>query len=169
MNFNVGKYLAIIFLWFYVGSVVCTFVLAFGNTLGERGNSILLLLCFCYFNGVYDVCCNLLAVHTVNSIVHNHKTDFTIALVFTNTKFRDLVVSMVSTYLLYFIGAFMYGEPSFMFTSFAQYVLLSPTYINVLNIYAFCNIHDVSWGQKGLNKPKIWGQQNLSVRILMNW
>lgn len=32
MNFNVGKYLAIIFLWFYVGSVVCTFVLAFGNT-----------------------------------------------------------------------------------------------------------------------------------------
>ena len=50
-----------------------------------------------------------LAVHTVNSIVHNHKTDFTIALVFTNTKFRDLVVSMVSTYLLYFIGAFMWG------------------------------------------------------------
>ncbi|KAF6072685.1 Chitin synthase family protein [Candida albicans] len=98
-----------------------------------------------------------LAVHTVNSIVHNHKTDFTIALVFTNTKFRDLVVSMVSTYLLYFIGAFMYGEPSFMFTSFAQYVLLSPTYINVLNIYAFCNIHDVSWGTKGVEQAKDLG------------
>ena len=131
MNFNVGKYLAIIFLWFYVGSVVCTFVLAFGNTPRERGNSILLLLCFCYFNGVYDVCCNLLAVHTVNSIVHNHKTDFTIALVFTNTKFRDLVVSMVSTYLLYFIGAFMYGEPSFMFTSF---LLNTCCYLQPINV-----------------------------------
>ena len=123
--------------------------MAFGNTLGERGNSILLLLCFAILMAYMMFAAIFLAVHTVNSIVHNHKTDFTIALVFTNTKFRDLVVSMVSTYLLYFIGAFMYGEPSFMFTSFAQYVLLSPTYINVLNIYAFCNIHDVSWGQKG--------------------
>ena len=63
----------------------------------------------------------------------------------------------------------MYGEPSFMFTSFAQYVLLSPTYINVLNIYAFVTFTMSVGGQKGLNKPKIWGQQNLSVRILMNW
>lgn len=28
---------------------------------------------------------------------------------------------------------------------------MSPSYINVLNIYAFCNTHDVSWGTKGDN------------------
>lgn len=36
-----------------------------------------------------------------------------------------------------------------MFTCFLQYLLVSPSYINVLNVYAFCNIHDISWGTKG--------------------
>ena len=30
-------------------------------------------------------------------------------------------------------------------------IFMSPSYINVLNIYAFCNTHDVSWGTKGDN------------------
>lgn len=29
-----------------------------------------------------------------------------------------------------------------------QYVLCSPIWINVLNIYAFSNLHDFSWGTK---------------------
>jgi len=36
-----------------------------------------------------------------------------------------------------------------MFTSFIPYLLLSPTYINILNIYAFANLDDISWGTKG--------------------
>lgn len=39
-----------------------------------------------------------------------------------------------------------------MFTSFIQYLLLSPAYVNILNIYAFCNMHDISWGTKGQDK-----------------
>lgn len=35
-----------------------------------------------------------------------------------------------------------------------QYILLSPTYTNVLNVYAFCNTHDVTWGTKGDDKPE---------------
>lgn len=31
-------------------------------------------------------------------------------------------------------------------------IFLAPSYINVLNVYAFCNIHDVSWGTKGDSK-----------------
>jgi cellulose synthase/poly-beta-1,6-N-acetylglucosamine synthase-like glycosyltransferase len=27
--------------------------------------------------------------------------------------------------------------------------LLAPSFTNVLNVYAFCNLHDVSWGTKG--------------------
>jgi chitin synthase len=41
-----------------------------------------------------------------------------------------------------------------MFTSFIQYILLTPTYINVLNIYAFCNTHDITWGTKGDDKAE---------------
>ncbi|CAG8484012.1 3486_t:CDS:2, partial [Acaulospora colombiana] len=35
-----------------------------------------------------------------------------------------------------------------------QYLLLVPFYINILNVYAFCNVHDVSWGTKGDNSAK---------------
>jgi chitin synthase len=41
-----------------------------------------------------------------------------------------------------------------MFTCFIQYIVLTPTYINVLNIYAFCNTHDISWGTKGDDKAE---------------
>lgn len=33
-----------------------------------------------------------------------------------------------------------------------QYLLIAPSYINVLNVYAFSNVHDVSWGTKGSDK-----------------
>jgi chitin synthase len=36
-------------------------------------------------------------------------------------------------------------------TSFLQYLILLPAYVNILNVYAFCNLHDVSWGTKGDN------------------
>lgn len=60
-----------------------------------------------------------------------------------------------------------------MITSFIQYLLIAPAYVNVLNVYAvsrifhdlhstgfahaylsrqFANVHDVSWGTKGDNK-----------------
>jgi chitin synthase len=38
-------------------------------------------------------------------------------------------------------------------TQSIQYLLLSPTYTNVINVYAFCNTHDVTWGTKGDDKP----------------
>ncbi|KAI9833608.1 MAG: hypothetical protein M1819_003561 [Sarea resinae] len=39
-------------------------------------------------------------------------------------------------------------------TQFIQYLLLTPTYINILNVYAFCNTHDITWGTKGDDKPE---------------
>jgi len=30
-----------------------------------------------------------------------------------------------------------------MFTSFIQYLLLAPSWINVINVYSFCNVQDV--------------------------
>lgn len=158
MHFPVGKYFSIIFLWFYVASIVCTFVLAFGNT--PRGTKkfylvityvFAVLMAYMLFAAVY------LAVHTVTLVLDKHKDDFAVSMLFTNETFRDLIVSTGSTYALYFVGAIMYGEPSFMVTSFVQYLLLSPTYVNVLNIYSFCNIHDVSWGTKGSIQAKDLG------------
>ncbi|KAI9316417.1 chitin synthase 1 [Dichotomocladium elegans] len=66
--------------------------------------------------------------------------------------FRNIIVSLLSTYVTYFVASFLFLDPWHMFNSFLQYILLSPSYTNVLNIYAFCNTHDVSWGTKGDTK-----------------
>lgn len=42
--------------------------------------------------------------------------------------------------------------PKKVVTSFPQYLLIAPSFINILNVYAFCNLHDVSWGTKGSDK-----------------
>lgn len=56
-----------------------------------------------------------------------------------------------ATYGLYFLSSLLYLEPWHMLHSFVQYLFLLPSYVNILLIYAFCNLHDVSWGTKGDN------------------
>lgn len=161
VNFEIGKYLSIIFLWCYVAAIVITFVLAFGNT--PRGTRkfymviaivFAVLMAYMLFSAIY------LAIHTIQSVLL--ESQFEVIMLFTNQKFRDLVISMVSTYALYIVASLMYGEPSFMVTSFFQYILLSPTYVNVLNIYSFCNIDDISWGTRDKPEAKDLGQAKSS-------
>lgn len=68
-----------------------------------------------------------------------------------NNIFTNLVVSTCSTVGLYFLMSFLYLDPWHMFTSSAQYFALLPSYICTLQVYAFCNTHDVTWGTKGDN------------------
>lgn len=64
-------------------------------------------------------------------------------------KFRDIQVSVASTYGLYIASAILYLDPWHMRVSFIQYMLWPPSSINILMIYAFTNTYDVSWGTKG--------------------
>jgi len=50
------------------------------------------------------------------------------------------------------MASFLYRDPWHMFTSLIQYLLVAPSFTNILNVYAFCNLHDVSWGTKGSDK-----------------
>jgi chitin synthase len=38
-----------------------------------------------------------------------------------------------------------------MLTSLFSYLFFTPTYINILSIFSFCRIDDLSWGTKGLD------------------
>jgi len=71
-----------------------------------------------------------------------------------NNVFTNLIVSTCSTVGLYFLMSFLYLDPWHMFTSSAQYFALLPSYICTLQVYAFCNAHDVTWGTKGDNVIK---------------
>ena len=63
-----------------------------------------------------------------------------------------VLVALAATYGLYFVCSFLYMDPWHMFTSFPAYMATQSSYINILNVYAFCNWHDVSWGTKGSDK-----------------
>ncbi|RIB03138.1 hypothetical protein C2G38_1881246, partial [Gigaspora rosea] len=89
-----------------------------------------------------------------------------------NAEFRDIVISVASTYLLYLFLSFIHCEPWHMFSCLIQYILLLPSYVNILMIYSFCNTHDVSWGTKGdninignLNEVLLTEEGNETVKI----
>ncbi|KDO32861.1 hypothetical protein SPRG_02554 [Saprolegnia parasitica CBS 223.65] len=48
-----------------------------------------------------------------------------------------------------FVCAFMHGEFGIV-RSTVQYFFMLPTFVNVLGIYAYSNLHDLSWGTKGI-------------------
>lgn len=78
---------------------------------------------------------------------------FSIHSIFTNKVFYTLILSVLSTYGIWFIASLLMFDPWHMFSSLFQYMLLTPTFTNILNVYAFCNTHDISWGTKGDDKP----------------
>ncbi|KAK5673836.1 hypothetical protein LTS12_029698 [Elasticomyces elasticus] len=91
-------------------------------------------------------------VKSIQSELKEHS--FTFSELFTNKQFFTIIVSLGSTYVMWFIASLIFLDPWHMFTCFIQYILLTPTYINVLNIYAFCNTHDITWGTKGDEKAE---------------
>lgn len=60
-----------------------------------------------------------------------------------NSGLRNMLVSVMATYGLYLVSSLLYAQPWHMVTSFLPYLILLPGYINILNIFAFCNTHDV--------------------------
>jgi chitin synthase len=55
--------------------------------------------------------------------------------------FRDLVISTLSTYGLYLLSSLMHLDPWHIFTCMIQYLFMIPSFVNILMVYAFTNIH----------------------------
>jgi chitin synthase len=97
-----------------------------------------------------------ITVKAIETEVKKEKADHTFSIndILKNQLFYTLIISLASTYVLWFIVSFLFFDPWHMFTSFIQYLLMTPTYINILNVYAFCNTHDITWGTKGDDKAE---------------
>ncbi|VEU21040.1 DEKNAAC101942 [Brettanomyces naardenensis] len=154
-HFAPGNVLSVIFLWIYLASLATTFVLSLGNKPKGTKKFYLAIVSFFAILMVYMIFAALyMGIQAIQDILREHAKDFKFKYLFTETRFRDLIVATSSTYVLYLVGFIIYLQPWHMFNSFIQYLLLSPSYTNVFNVYAFCNIHDISWGTKeeeGLN------------------
>ncbi|KAK7415575.1 hypothetical protein QQX98_005821 [Neonectria punicea] len=70
-----------------------------------------------------------------------------------NEYYTDLgpattITAGISIFGVYIAVGFLALDPWHLFTSYAQFLFVSSSYVNILNIFAFSNVHDVSWGHK---------------------
>lgn len=148
-----GEILGVVFTWLYGVCLFTCFVLSMGNRPAGSGK---LYTAMVWFWAVLMLYLMFAAVFiTVKAIMADlnqpgHK--FQVVELFQNKVFSTLIVSVMSTFGIWLIASILMFDPWHMFTSFLQYMLLTPTYTNILNVYAFCNTHDVSWGTKGDDK-----------------
>lgn len=156
-----GRILSIAFEWVYLAVLLTCFVLALGNR-PQGSNKFYMaqvyfwaiIMAYLLFASVF------ITVRSVQEQIKDHH-GFSFAMLFTNSIFFTLIISMLSTYILYFVASILFLDPWHMFTSFVQYMLLTPTYLNILNVYAFCNTHDITWGTKGDDKAEKLPAANL--------
>jgi len=135
------------------------FVLALGNRpKSEKTLYSLTLWVFAILSAYLLVCSFWLTSRTFSDIHRILQTEHTflkvVAAIF-SPPIGPLLAAMLSTFGVYLIASILHFDVWHMFTSFPQYLLLAPSFINVLNVYAFCNLHDVSWGTKGSDKAEV--------------
>lgn len=62
------------------------------------------------------------------------------------STYGPILAGLLGTFGTYIISSLVYLEPWHLFNSMPQYLLIAMSFTNILNAYAFCNLHDVSWG-----------------------
>ncbi|KAF9968391.1 Chitin synthase, class 1 [Mortierella alpina] len=137
--------------------LICTqFICAMGNRpQGSKATYTMSMIAFALIMGYMLFAAALITIRSLqaafNSIDHSQAAFQVFQTIIKNAAFRDIILSLLSTYGLYILMSVLYMDPWHMITSFVQYLFMMPSYVNILNVYAFCNTHDVSWGTKGDN------------------
>ncbi|KAJ4390679.1 Chitin synthase, class 2 [Gnomoniopsis smithogilvyi] len=142
---NFGKYIFYFFRYILVLLICVQFIVSLGNRPQGAAKLYLgsmityaIIMVYTMFASVWIIVYEL------------RKTGFSMD----NSVMTNMILSVLSTFGLYFFMSFLYFEPWHMFTSILQYFILLPSYICTLQVYAFCNTHDVTWGTKGDNVLK---------------
>jgi chitin synthase len=143
----------IILNYFYLGLLIMCFLLSLGNRpQGSKWGYTLAFIGFGVVTIYMTFSALLLAYEAIESVAKSEGRAIQASDLLSNSTFRDVVLSLAATLGLYIVSSLIFFEPWHMITSFLQYLLMAPSYIAVLNVYAFANVHDVSWGTKGDNK-----------------
>ncbi|KAJ6484988.1 glycosyltransferase family 2 protein [Mycena vitilis] len=161
------------FKWIYLSFLALQFVLALGNRpKGERAAYSITLWVYAFL-AVYLLVCSFWLTGKAFANIPGllaHKSTSEVIATFFKPPVGALIAAMVSTFGIYFVASFLYRDPWHLFTSFFPYLCLAPSFTNVLNVYAFCNLHDVSWGTKGSDKaealPSVSSKKNEAEAVV---
>ncbi|OAG01441.1 chitin synthase 2 [Paraphaeosphaeria sporulosa] len=144
---NIAKYIFVFLRYTCVLLICMQFILSMGNRpQGARKMFLWSMVAYCVIMAYTTFASILIVVKQLR----DPKQPKTLG----NNVFTNLIISTATTVGLYFFMSFMYLDPWHMFTSSAQYFALLPSYICTLQVYAFCNTHDITWGTKGDNVAK---------------
>ncbi|RDW60919.1 putative chitin synthase 1 (Chs-1) [Coleophoma cylindrospora] len=146
--------------YLYLAFLLVNFILALGNR--PKGSRLTYIFSFMIF-GVIQAYIIVLSMYLVvrafssgtsSSIQTDSAKDFFSSFFGSNSSSGTgiIILALLATFGLYFVASFLYLDPWHMFTSFGQYLLLMPSTVNILLVYAYSNWHDVSWGTKGSDK-----------------
>lgn len=136
-----GKWLFTLFNYACICCLTSLFVVSIGNRPQASRTifkSLVILLTVC---ATYAF---VVALYFVSHTIYLHTLGNT-----SNYVFFTIVVLILLTYGLYIIMSLLYMDPWHLVTCLLQYFLMIPLYTCTLQIFAFCNTHDVSWGTKG--------------------
>ncbi|GAA5862671.1 hypothetical protein JCM8547_003508 [Rhodosporidiobolus lusitaniae] len=129
-------------------------ILALGNRpKAEKLTYTISIAVFAFFS-LYLICMTVIltvkAFCPIGSLLDS--SDSSSISVFLGSTYGPIFAGIAGTFGVYIVSAILYLEPWHLFHSMPQYLLIAPSFTNILNVYAFCNLHDVSWGTKGSDK-----------------
>lgn len=128
------------------------FIISMGNRPQGGKHLFIASMCILTVCAIYSLVCGFVfAARTLQSGTETYSMSLSI------------IVSILSTYGLYAFASIMYLDPWHIFTSSIQYFATLPAFTCTLQIFAFCNTHDVSWGTKGSTE----GTKKLSNAIVV--
>lgn len=143
--------ISLILKYLYCACLVISFILALGNR--PKGSKTTYYIMVCIFGCIQIYVLVISFWLAANAFIENKITS---AADFFSDFFDSItgliVVALASTYGLYFISGILYLDPWHCIHSFPQYMFFMQSFVNILNVFAFCNWHDVSWGTKGSDK-----------------
>lgn len=112
---TVGLVLGIVFEWLYLATLVTCFVLALGNRPG--GSSKFYMTMVYFWIGIMIYLMFAAVFVTVKSIQAEASSGhFTFSDLFSNKEFFSIIISLGSTYVMWFIASLIFFDPWHMFT-----------------------------------------------------
>ncbi|KAI5480781.1 chitin synthase, glycosyltransferase family 2 protein [Pseudohyphozyma bogoriensis] len=69
--------------------------------------------------------------------------------VFLGSTYGPIFAGIAGTFGVYVLSSLLYLEPWHLFHSMPQFLLIAPSFTNILNVYAFCNLHDATSKKDG--------------------
>ncbi|VVT50470.1 uncharacterized protein SAPINGB_P002774 [Magnusiomyces paraingens] len=148
-NYRVSLSIALVIRFIYMLMIIISFLLALGNRpKGAKKQFTFLFIIF----GIIQFYALIVAIYLcVNAFATSTDAFFTTASLYGNARLL-VIIALVSTYGLYIYAGIIYLDPWHLIHSFIQYSFIMPSFTTVINVFAFCNWHDVSWGTKGADK-----------------